>query len=165
MRFGEPIPVDDGERLFVLSGRGGPFQIVKIPDKGDVTNTHVLYTGTRRGHRDVSSPIVWKDRVYQVDIKGMLSCFDLKSGKELYRGAFQRRECKSLASPIGVRGKLLWLMDDGQTIIVEPGDKLTIVGRNRLGEGRSLEFGASPAVVNGRLYIRSQTHLYCIGEK
>jgi outer membrane protein assembly factor BamB len=165
MRFGEPIPVDDGERLFVLSGRAGPFQIVKMPDRGDVTATNVLYTGSRRGHRDVSSPIVWKDRVYQVDTKGVLSCFDFKSGKEVFRAPVQRRECKSLASPIAVRSKLLWLLDDGMTIVVEPGDKLAIVGRNRLGEGRSLEFAASPAVVNGRLYVRSQNHLYCIGER
>jgi outer membrane protein assembly factor BamB len=165
MRFGEPLPVDDGERLFVLSGRAGPFQILRMPDKGDVTDTHVLFTGTRRGHRDVSSPIIWKDRVYQVDIKGMLSCFDLKSGTEVFRAALQRRECKSLASPIAVRGKLLWLMDDGVAVVVEPGDKLSVVGRNRLGAGRSLEFGASPALVNGRLYVRSQAHLYCIGEK
>jgi outer membrane protein assembly factor BamB len=165
MRFGEPLPVDDGERLFVLSGRTGPFQIVKMPDHGDVTATHVLYTGTRAGHRDVSSPMLWKDRVYQIDIKGVMSYFDLKSGKEIYRAPVQKRECKSLASPITVRGKLLWLLDDGTTIVVQPGDKPTIVSRNKLGQGKSLDFGASPAVVNGRLYVRSQTHLYCIGEK
>ncbi len=165
MRFGEPVPVDDGERLFVLSGRAGPYQVVKMPDRGDVTATHVLYTGTRRGHLDVSSPIIWKDRVYQIDIKGMLSCFDLKSGKELYRAPVRKRECKSLASPIAIRGKLLWLLDDGETLVVEPGDKPTIVRRNKLGEGRSLDFAASLSVVNGRLYVRSQTYLYCIGEK
>ena len=56
-------------------------------------------------------------------------------------------------------------MDNGVTVVVEPSEKPTIVQRNKLGKGEALEFGASPAVVNGRMYLRSQSHLYCIGEK
>ena len=63
-----------------------------------------------------------------------------------------------------MRGKLLWVLDDGTTAVVEPGDTLKVVGRNKL-DGGSLDYGASPAVADGRLYIRSQTHLYCIGGK
>ena len=37
--------------------------------------------------------------------------------------------------------------------------------RLTLGEGLSLDFGASPAVADGKLFLRSQKHLYCIGEK
>jgi outer membrane protein assembly factor BamB len=165
MRFGEPLPVDDGERFFVLSGRAGPFQIFKLPNTGDVTTTNVLYTGTRRGHRDVASPILWKDRVYAVDTKGMLSCFDIKTGKEVFRGPVGKGASKALGSPIALRGKLLWVLDDGITVVIEPGDKLAVAHRNKLGNGDSLEFGASPAVVNGRMYLRSQSYLYCIGEK
>jgi outer membrane protein assembly factor BamB len=167
-RFGEPLPVDDGRRLFILSGRTGPWQIVKMPNsrdgEGDVTATHVLHTGRRKG-RDVSSPIVWAGRVYIADREARLTCFDFESGKELYTKAIGKRAAKSLASPIAVRGKLLFLLDDGTTVVIEPGPELKIVGRNRLGRGKSLEFGASPAVGNGRLYLRSQSYLYCIGTK
>jgi outer membrane protein assembly factor BamB len=165
MRFGEPLPVDDGERIFILSGRMGPFQIIKLPDKGDVTSTHVLHQGIRRNHRDVASPIVWQGRVYAVDRDAVLSCFDFKTGKELYSRRIGNRKNRSLASPIAVRGKLLWLLDDGETVVVNPGAKLDIVRRNTVGSGRGLDFGASPAVSNGRLFLRSQSYLYCIGEK
>ncbi len=165
MRFGEPMPVDDGERLFVLSGRPGPWQIVKMPGSGDVTGTHVVHRGQRNPHRDVSSPILWEGKAYVVDRDSRLTCFDVKSGKELYTKPLTNRTSKSLASPIAVRGKLLFLLDDGTTVVVEPGAKFEIVGRNRLGRGKTLDFGASPAVANGRLYLRSQAHLYCIGEK
>ena len=64
-----------------------------------------------------------------------------------------------------MRGKLLFLQDNGVTVVVEPGDKFQEIGRNRLGEGGELDFGASPAVADGRLFLRSQSYLYCIGEK
>ena len=44
-------------------------------------------------------------------------------------------------------------------------DGVKIVAQNRLGTGKPLDFGASPAVANGRLFLRSQSHLYCIGEE
>lgn len=163
-KFGEPIPVDDGQRMFIASGRPGPYQIVKMPGMGDVTKTHVLYSAVRKGHRDVSSPIIWQGQVYAVDRGGILSCYDLATGKETHTETIGNRKNRSLASPIAVRGKLLWLLDDGVTVVVEPGAKPKIVGRNKL-SGESLDYGASPAVAAGRLYIRSQTYLYCIGEK
>ena len=88
----------------------------------------------------------------------------LKTGKELFNERIGDGKGKSLASPIAVRGKLLFLLDNGTTVILEPEAKLKEVGRNKLGDGNPLEFGASPAVADGKLFLRSQTVLYCIGE-
>ncbi|HWG42359.1 MAG TPA: PQQ-binding-like beta-propeller repeat protein [Gemmataceae bacterium] len=162
-RFGEPMPVSNGELLFVQSGRPGPCQAIRLPGDGNVTHSHVVWQGSRKGHRDVSSPILWNGRIYTADSRaGKLSCYDLKTGKELYN---ERLGGKSLASPIAVRGKLLFLQDNGQTVVIEPGEKYQEVRRNRLGDGKELDFGASPAVADGRLFLRSQSYLYCIGEK
>jgi outer membrane protein assembly factor BamB len=162
-RFGEPMPVSNGDTLFVLSGRPGPCQALRFPGTGDVTRTHVLWQDIRRGHRDVSSPILWEDKVYAADRYGKLSCYDLKTGKELYNQKLGNAQ--SLSSPIAVRGKLLFLMDNGETAVVEPGATLKVAGRNRLGDGTPLDFGASPAVADGKLFLRSQSYLYCVGEK
>jgi outer membrane protein assembly factor BamB len=162
-KFGEPMPVDDGQRIFVASGRTGPYQVLKMPGSGDLTATNVLHEATR-GHRDVASPILWQGKVYCVDMKAILSCYDLATGKELYSGRIGKESSQALASPIALRGKLLWVLDDGTTAVVEPGDTLKVVGKNKLAGG-TLDYGASPAVADGRLYIRSQTHLYCIGGK
>jgi hypothetical protein len=96
----------------------------------------------------------------------MLTCIDLRDGKELYNVRLgSAGKAKVNASPIVVRRKLLFLLDDGVTVVVEPGPEFKVVGRNRLGDGKSLDFNASPAVAAGRLFLRSQSHLYCIGEK
>jgi outer membrane protein assembly factor BamB len=162
-RFGEPMPVSNGEMLFVLSGRPGACQAIRLPGEGDVTSSHIAWQGTRKGYRDVSSPILWEGRIYQADSRAeKLACYDLKTGKQVYD---ERCGGKSLSSPIAVRGKLLFVLDTGVTLVVEPGEQFRIVRRNVLGEGRKIDFGASPAVAEGRLFLRSQEYLYCIGEK
>jgi outer membrane protein assembly factor BamB len=163
--FGEPLPVWNDQMLFLSSGRPGVCLGVKLPGDGDITQSHVVWEGTRKGHRDVSSPILWEGLVYAADSRGMLSCLDLKTGEERYNERIGNGTNKSLASPVAVGGKLLFVLDDGVTVVVDPGPKLVVAGRNRLGEGKPLDFAASPAIAEGRLYLRSQSTLYCIGQR
>jgi outer membrane protein assembly factor BamB len=163
--FGEPMPVSNGETIFVASGRPGICQVLRLPDAGDVTKSHVVWQGTRKPHRDVASPMLWEDLLYVMDRDGILSCLELKSGKELYTERLGGNKVAAVASPVAVRGKLLFLLSSGTTVVLEPGPKFKVTGRNTLGEGNPLDFAASPIVADGKLYLRSQTHLYCIGEK
>jgi outer membrane protein assembly factor BamB len=162
-RFGEPIPVSDGDTLYAPSGRPGPFQAIRLGGSGDVSKSNLIWEVSRKGHRDVSSQILVNNLIFAADKEGTLTCHDPADGKKLY--AVRLNEGKSLASPISVRGKVLFLMDTGTTIVVEPQRTFKETGRNKLGEGAELEFEASPAVARDRLFLRSQTHLYCIGEK
>jgi outer membrane protein assembly factor BamB len=162
-RFGEPMPVSDATTLYAPSGRPGPFQAIRLGGSGDVTKTHLVWQVERKRHRDVSSQILWDGLIYAADRSGVLSCHDSKTGRELFAQSLGTRK-KSLASPVAVAGKLLFVLDDGETVVIEPGRTLKIVGRNRLGGGQ-LDFNASPAVSAGKLYLRSQTHLYCIGKQ
>jgi outer membrane protein assembly factor BamB len=162
-RFGEPIPVCSKDTMFVPSGRPGPMQAIRLGGKGDVSGTHVLWT-VRRKDRDVSSQMLYGDLLYAADRAGMLTCYDSKTGKVIYKERLTANG-KSLASPLAVRGKLLWVMDNGETFVIEPGPKLKVVARNKLGDGSQLDFGASPAISDGCLFLRSQSQLYCIGAK
>jgi outer membrane protein assembly factor BamB len=151
--------------LFVSSGRPGPCQGLRLPGFGDVTKSHVVWEGVRKGHRDVSSPVAVNGLLYAADNKGVLTCLDLKTGKQLYNERLGNGKNKSIGSPVVVGGKLLFPLDDGLTVVVEPGRAFRVAGRNRLGTGEQLDFGASPAVADGRLFLRSQSNLYCIGAK
>jgi outer membrane protein assembly factor BamB len=160
--FGEPLPVFTQDTFFAASGRPGPFQAIRRGGSGDLTKTNLLWDVSRRGHRDVASPIFWDGLLYAADNKGILTCYDPKTGKELYNERLGN--AKAMASPVAVRGKLLFLLDDGVTVVVEPGSTFQVAGRNKL-KGGPLDFEASPAIVDGKLLLRSQSHLYCIGEK
>src|SRR5262249_22069347 len=146
------------------SGRPGPYQLIDMPDKGDVTKKNVVHSEERgKGRRDVASPIVHEGRVYCVDSGARLTVYDMKTGEELALMPL-KRDANAMASPIRVDGKLLWVLAEGTTVVVEPGEKPKVVAQNKL-DGGKLDYGASPAVVEGKLFIRSRTHLYCIGEK
>lgn len=162
-KFGEPMPVTDGTNLYVLSGRPGPFQAIRLGGAGDVGKSGVLWEVRRKG-RDVASPILASGALYAADREANLACFDLKTGNIRYTARLAPG-AKVLASPVAVRGKLLFVLDTGETVVLEPGPKFNVVGRNVLGSGTALDFAASPAVVDGRLYLRSQSYLYCIGAK
>jgi outer membrane protein assembly factor BamB len=159
--FGEPLPAFNQHTLFAASGRPGPMQAIRLGGVGDVTRTHVVWDVVRKSSRDVSSPILVEDWLYAADRYGFLSVHDAKTGRILFRERLGAQPFS--ASPVKIRGKLLFLMEDGITFVIEPGPTLKIVGRNRLSDGS--EFRASPAIVAGRMYLRSQSHLYCIGEK
>jgi outer membrane protein assembly factor BamB len=159
--FGEAIPVFDREKLIMMSGRPGPMMAVRLGGTGDVTRSHKVWDVPRKTPRDVGSPILWKDLLYIGDRQGNISCYDARTGEQVYR---ERAGTKCFsASPVVVQDRLLFLAEDGQTYVIEPGKQFKQAARNSLGDGS--EFRASPVVVDGRIYLRSQTHLYCIGTK
>jgi outer membrane protein assembly factor BamB len=159
--FGEGMPVFDAEKMIILSGRPGPMLAVRLGGSGNVTKTNILWDVLRKTARDVGSPVLWKDLVYIGDRQGYLSAHDAKTGDMLFKERISS-QCFS-ASPVAVQDKILFLAEDGLTLVLEPGREFKVVGKNQLTDGTA--FRASPAVVNGRMYIRSQSHLYCIGNK
>jgi outer membrane protein assembly factor BamB len=163
-KFGEPMPVSVGEIMVATSGRPGPMQAFKLDGSGDITRSHLIWE-TRRKGRDVGSPIIWGDYLYAADSRqAALTCYDLKTGKEIYTKRLSSGG-QVLSSPIVVQGKLLFLLDNGETVVLEPGPQYKVIHRNVLSGHGGLDFGASPVVVDGRLYLRSQSRLYCIGAK
>jgi outer membrane protein assembly factor BamB/acetyl esterase/lipase len=162
-KFGEPMPVTIRNLLVAFSGRPGPCQAIRLDGTGDVTQTHRVWEFRRKG-RDVGSPIIWGDRLYMADNKAVLTCYDLSDGRVIWSQRLAP-EAKVLASPVSVRGKLLFLLDTGETVVLEPGPKFQVHARNVLGDNRALDFAASPAVVDGCIFIRSQSFLYCVGTK
>ena len=63
------------------------------------------------------------------------------------------------ASPVVVDGKVFFTNDDGETFVLRAGPKFELLHVNNIGE-RTL---ASPALVDGRWYIRTARHLFAIG--
>jgi hypothetical protein len=88
---------------------------------------------------------------------GVATCLDAKTGRSLWR---ERLGPHFSASPVTANGLVYFLSDWGITTIVKPGPTFEVIARNELGE----KTFASPAISNGRLYLRSEQHLFCIGQ-
>ena len=157
-----PTPVVGYGMLFCASGRAGPTLAIRPGGKGDVTNTHVAWA-TPRGSPFVPSPILHGDVLYTInDMQSIVSAFDARTGDNLWQGRLgvATREGFS-ASPVAVDGKVFFTNDDGETFVLRAGKTFDLLHVNRMGE-RTL---ASPALVDGRWYIRTAQNLYAIGAK
>ena len=85
-----------------------------------------------------------------------MSCIQISDGKKLW---FKDVREEFNASP-SIVGKYVYLIcTDGTAIIIESAEEYREIARNELGE----EVFASPAFADGRIYIRSEEYLYCIG--
>jgi outer membrane protein assembly factor BamB len=150
-----PAPVADGDRVYLCTGFFNPqLMCVRLGGTGDVTETHVAWT-YKSQVPDVSSPIAVAGHVYFVSGKGVLTCVDAHSGERRY---VHRLGGNYSASPLFAGGRLYFCSKEGVTRVVMPGDKPEVVASNKLA-GAIL---ASPAAVDGALYIRTETHLYRI---
>ena len=65
------------------------------------------------------------------------------------------------ASPVAADGKIYFVSETGETIVVRSGRQPSVIARNDLGE----RLIASPAVSNGQIFLRSDGRLFCVGEK
>ncbi len=125
--------------------------------EGDVTSTHVLW----RHQKFVpfcASPVVAGGCVFGVKDGGILTTLDIASGSEL-KTARVAGNGNYYASPVAA---------DGRVFLVDQNGELTIVkAAGDWEELSSADFGeqvyATPAIVDGRLYLRTVGHLYCFG--
>jgi len=130
---------------------------VKPGGQGDVTNTHVLWTYAKHVPF-CASPVVIGDRLFSVKDGGIVSCLSVHSGKP-FKQARLEAIGEYYSSPVAGDGKIYLLSEEGKlTVISDSGDWQVL---------HTAEFGentyATPAVVDGKIYLRTVGHLYCFG--
>ena len=156
-----PTPVVGHGLVFASSGRVGPTLAIRPGGKGDVTRTHLAWVSPK-GSPFVPSPLVYGDHLYTVnDMASIVTCFEASTGKVLWQGRLgvAQREGFS-ASPIGVDGKIFFTNDQGETFVLRAGPTFELLRTNKIGETTL----ASPALVDGRWYIRTGRSLFAIGK-
>jgi outer membrane protein assembly factor BamB len=155
-----PTPVAGHGMVFCSSGRAGPTLAIRPGGRGDVTRSHLVWSSPR-GSPFVPSPILHGDYLYMVnDMASLVTCLEAATGTSVWQGRLgvAQREGFS-ASPVTVDGKLFFTNDDGETFVLRAGPKFELLHVNRIGEGVL----ASPALVDGRWYVRTNRNLIAIG--
>lgn len=160
---GEPSPAYADGVLFVVNGLPADVYAVRPGGSGDVTKSHMVWHTPRRNGRDQPSPIVVGNYLFVSNMAGTMSCYDTKTGKEIWRERFST--AKLTASPVAAEGRVYFLNEKGETFVFEPGPQMKIVAKNTIGAGADEIFRASPALYQGQIFLRSNTVLYCIGKK
>jgi outer membrane protein assembly factor BamB len=110
----------------------------------------------------VPSPLLYDGILYLLKSKaGILSAFDAKSGTPHYQ--LQRLDGipEVFSSPVGANGRVYLTGRDGTTAVIRHGPAFEVLARNRLDDG----FDASPAMVDGEIYMRGYRYLYSIASQ
>jgi outer membrane protein assembly factor BamB len=131
---------------------------IRLDGKGDVSKTHVAWKASKCVP-DVPSPLYYQGRVYLVSERGIVTCRDARSGKEIYRERLGGRgTCYS--SPVIGDNKIYVGTDGGVLVVFKPGDRFEILSKNDLGEG----ILATPALVDNKIYVRTDHHMHAFAE-
>jgi outer membrane protein assembly factor BamB len=95
------------------------------------------------------------------DMASIVTCLEATTGKVMWQGRLgvAQREGFS-ASPVAVDGKVFFTNDDGETFVLKAGPSFEMLRVNHLGESTL----ATPALVDGRWYFRTDRNLYAIGK-
>lgn len=150
-------PVPSQDLLIVPTARGGIVVAVKPGAKGAFgAGSEFEQWRKPKGAPDVPSPLVHGGLVYLCRENGFLHCWDAMSGKELYTERIHADRHR--ASPVFADGKVYCTARDGTFTVIEAGPKFKVLATNHLSD----VFTASPAISNGRIYLRGFSALYAI---
>jgi outer membrane protein assembly factor BamB len=142
--------------VYFDDGRGGTGVAVAPTGAGDVSDTHVRWTITQRGEA-LSSPIVVGRYLYRLRTPGLLQCWEMATGKEVYSERL-RDISTAWASPIADPHGHLFFANAGKSYVIQAGPECRILGVNDLGDGNH----PSPAAADGRLFLVGMKNIYCI---
>jgi outer membrane protein assembly factor BamB len=164
-----PTPIAADGLLYLATGSQGesnrPVFAVRPGASGNITlpkgqeSSEFVAWFHPRASAYTSSPLVYRGRMYVVNDNGILTVFDSKTGKEIYKARAGGTGNTFSASPWAADGKVYLLSEDGNTFIIEAGDSYKELAKNSVDE---MSF-ASPALASDTIFLRTQTKLYRIG--
>jgi outer membrane protein assembly factor BamB len=158
VRYGQgysviPKPIYAHGLVFIATGYNTPTVMAIRPEgAGDVTETHVAWT-YRKAAPHTPSLLVVEDLLYMVSDKGIATCLEARTGREVWQ---ERLGGNYSASPLYADGKIFLQSEEGPAIILQPGRVFHKLAQTGFAE-RTL---ASYAVDDEALLIRTQEHLY-----
>jgi outer membrane protein assembly factor BamB len=137
-----------------------PLLAIRAGGKGDVTESHRAWSYTDAGAPDVPTPVCDGKHLYLVADNGLVTCLDAASGETVW-GPERTATGTVSASAVLAEGRLYVTNEQATTTVLKAGPQFEVLATNDLNDGYTI---SSPAIVNGRIYLRTSTHLVCIGE-
>jgi len=152
-------PLIHGDTIIATAGYPQKsIKAVKLGGSGDLTDTEYLAWAYNRGTAYIPSNLAYDGYVYLLNDQGIITCLDADTGKIVYEGGRMPVAQRFSASPVAFDGKFLMSGNDGDVFVIQAGPEFEVLSVNSMGEG----IWASPAIANGRIYIRTLDHLWAI---
>lgn len=138
-------------RNLVLSIRPGP--------EGEATETHVRWEQAKLVPF-CASPLYVDGLVFTVKDGGIVSCLNAATGKPTKQGRLEANG-NYYASPVAAEGKVYLIDEQGRLTVLSARDAWETLHTANFAE----DAYATPAVVDGRVYLRTAKALYALGSR
>lgn len=148
-----------GHGLVILTA-GYPVKKVIAIRPGAVPDGQRVAWEYTRGTGYVLSNILYGDYLYLFTDNGIVTCLDPKTGTVKYEGGRVPVPARFMGSPVAFGGFVAMTSEGGDTFMLKAGPTHEIVRTNSIDE----PVYSSPAIANGRIYIRADKHLFAIGK-
>jgi outer membrane protein assembly factor BamB len=168
-----PTPFAGSGLFFVSSGYVGdklrPIYGIRPGASGDIslkpgeTNNQFIAWSNPVGGPYNPSPLFYEGRLYVLYDRGLVSCYDAKTGQVLYDRERLPEGLAFTSSPWAAGGRVFCLNEDGICYVLRAGDKFELLHTNKLADDDMCM--ATPALAGDRLLIRTAARLYCIRAK
>ncbi|HXT61323.1 MAG TPA: PQQ-binding-like beta-propeller repeat protein [Pirellulales bacterium] len=150
-------PTVGHEMAFVTQGMRKDLLAVKVGGEGELTRREVVWKETE-ATPDSCCPVLWRDLLFTISDNGVAKCYDAHSGHAQWK---KRLPGDYKASPVAAEGRIYFLNLHGLTTVVAANDRYDKLSENQLDDDTT----ASPAISNGRMYLRGKKFLYAIEKK
>jgi outer membrane protein assembly factor BamB len=130
---------------------------VRPGTRGPVSPSDIVWS-EKKGTPGVPSPLYYKGRLYTFLNGGIVYCRDARTGNEIYSGRLGAPGYY-YSSPVAASDRIYIASADGEVVVLDAGVELKVLARNRLEEA----ILATPALVDGKIYVRTDSHLYAFG--
>jgi outer membrane protein assembly factor BamB len=153
-------PVVWNDVIYVQGGNGGGnSDIIALRTPSKDRKPVVVWEKKRGAFSYVPCMLVHNGRLFTVhDKTGTAGCYDAATGDAIWT---HRLSGEFRSSPVLVDGHVYLASDRGDVYVFAATDQFQLLARDSLGEG----VAASPAVADGRLYIRGKEHLFCVARR
>lgn len=155
-----PSPVAGHGLVFATAGSQAKRALaIRVGGSGDLQDSPEVVWRHTKGTAYVPSPILLGAYLYLMTDKGIITCLDAKTGEVRYEGGRVPVPATFTASPVAFGERLLLTSEDGDTFVIKAGPAFEVLGTSSVGE----PVYASPALAQGRIFIRGERHLFAIG--
>ena len=150
-------PTVGHEMAFVTQGMRKDLLAVKLGGEGEITRRSVVWKESE-ATPDTCCPVLWRDLLFTISDNGVAKCYDAYTGNQNWK---KRLPGDYKASPVAAEGRIYFLNLHGLMTVVAANDRYDKLAENQLDD----ETEASPAISNGRIYLRGKKFLYAIEKK
>ena len=146
--------------VFAISGQEGKgVRMLGVDPKGSglVEAKDVKF----RSDQEISSvlsAVTWEDSIFLWTKTGFVICLDTKTQTTRWH---ERVGGNFSGSPVCINGRLYCIEESGKVIVVNAGTEFRRLGENPIGDPSD----STPAVANGRLYLRSHHQISSLRAK